>query len=272
MEITSHYETHLDSKKIISALQQTYPNGADKYQMAPIDQLHIGGIKASEKLLNNLNSSDKVLEIGSGCGGLMRLVSGEGIDVTGLDISHSFNVLNCQLSSISKASRNSANPRIITGDAHYLPLPDNCFSVVVMQHSLLNMPDTLRVLSECKRVLKPSGRLVLHEIFQGKADIPMSFPVPWASNLEESCLVNEAEFEELLNESGFKIERIDNWTTEALKWRKKQETKEKVLDYADFAVSPLMIFGEQFSQMAGNVVQNLEQKTIQVVELVVKLK
>ncbi|WP_420598019.1 class I SAM-dependent methyltransferase [Neptuniibacter sp.] len=273
MEIAGHYEAHLDSHKIITALQKAYPNGADKYQLAPIDQLHIGGIKASEKLLMNLNSSDKVLEIGSGCGGLMRLMQGQGIDVTGLDISHGLNSLNSQLTSLSKSFKNSGKPNIITGDAHSLPFPDRCFNVVVMQHSLLNMPDRLKVLSECERVLKPSGLVVLHEVFQGTKEIPMLFPVPWASGPEGSSLVTEHVFKKSLNESGFKTDRIEDWTTEALNWRKKQQLKEKAEDVAAAPVSPAMIFGASFEIMASNLVKNLSSGAIRVMEIVLgKLK
>ena len=273
MDIAGHYETHLESQKIISALKQAYPDGADKYQLAPIDQLHIGGIKASEKLLRNLKATDKVLEIGSGCGGLMRLIQEQGIAVTGLDISHGLNTLNKQLTSVSsalKSPQNSGNPNIITGDAHNLPFPDNSFTVVVMQHSLLNMPDILKVLSECERVLKPSGIVVLHEVFQGKKDIPMLFPVPWASSHEGSCLVTEINFINSLNESGFKTERIEDWTAEALNWRKKQQVKEANIEGMAPVVSPIMIFGHSFQTMANNLVENLSSGAIRVLEVVLR--
>jgi len=268
MEIAGHYEAHLDSHKIITALQKAYPNGADKYQLAPIDQLHIGGIKASEKLLMNLNSSDKVLEIGSGCGGLMRLMQGQGIDVTGLDISHGLNSLNSQLTSLSKSFKNSGKPNIITGDAHSLPFVDRCFNVVVMQHSMLNMPDTLRVLSECKRVLKPIGKLVLHEIIQGERDIPLIYPVPWAMSPEESFLLNESDLSALLIESGYEIRFVTDWTEDALHWSERQQNKDTKSSPYLPVVQPSMILGHSINKMAQNVNRNLLKGSIRVIEVV----
>lgn len=270
MEISGHYEAQLDSHKIIGALQQAYPNGANKYQLAPIDQLHIGGIKASEKLLKNLKSSDKVLEIGSGCGGLMRLMQEQGIDITGLDISHGLNSLNNQLARLSIECQDEGRSKVITGDGHRLPFKDNCFTVVVMQHSLLNMPDTLKVLSECERVLKPSGSVVLHEILKGAQDIPMSFPVPWASSPEESFLVTEAKFKDLVSSSGFKTDKIEDWSVEALHWRKKQQMKERFVVKLAAPVSPTLIFGDCFKAMAHNLVVNLTTEAIRVMEVVLR--
>lgn len=268
MGVVSHYEANLDSNQITTGLKQAYPEGANKYQLAPIDQLHIGGIKASEKLLSNLEPSDQVLEIGSGCGGLMRLAQEQEVDITGLDISHGLNVLNGQLFGISSYCRNSGSPKVITGDAHCLPFPDECFSVVVMQHSLLNMPDTLKVLLECKRVLKPSGKVVLHEVFQGEHGIPLSFPVPWASTHEKSCLITEQKFKNLLSPSGFQLDRSEDWTAEALNWRKRQQSKEESLDAEALNISAAMIFGEPFKLMAKNVVANLSTGAIRVLEIV----
>lgn len=268
MEITGHYEAHLESHKIIASLQQAYPNGADKYQLAPIDQLHIGGIKASEKLLKNLNSSDKVLEIGSGCGGLMRLIQGQGIDVTGLDISHGLNSLNSQLASISSDCQNSGHSKVITGDAHNLPFPDSSFNVVVMQHSLLNMPDIRRVLSECKRALKSTGKLVLHEIIQGENSVPLFFPVPWALNPEQSFLRNETDLTTLLIESGYEKIFIMDWTEDALNWSERQQHKDKKNSPYIPAVEPSMVFGHSINKMVQNVNLNLLKGSIRVIEVV----
>ncbi len=271
MDIAGHYETHLESHKIISALKQAYPDGADKYQLAPIDQLHICGIKASEKLLRNLKTTDKVLEIGSGCGGLMRLIQEQGIAVTGLDISHGLNTLNKQLTSVSsalKSSQNSGNPNIITGDAHNLPFPDNSFTVVVMQHSLLNMPDKKRVLSECKRVLKTTGAFVLHEIIQEKKSVPLLFPVPWALKPEQSFLIYESDLITLLIESGYEIRCVTDWTKDAINWSERQQHKDKNSNQCSPVIAPSMVFGHSINKMIQNVNLNLLKGSIRVMEVV----
>jgi ubiquinone/menaquinone biosynthesis C-methylase UbiE len=47
------------------------------------------------------------------------------------------------------------------GDAHRLPFADSSFDAVVCTYSLCNIPDPARAVSEMKRVLRPSGKLIL---------------------------------------------------------------------------------------------------------------
>jgi SAM-dependent methyltransferase len=52
----------------------------------------------------------------------------------------------------------------IVGDAYQIPLPDSSQDIVLAQCALLWMRDPARVLSECRRILRPvSGRLVIIE-------------------------------------------------------------------------------------------------------------
>lgn len=47
------------------------------------------------------------------------------------------------------------------GDAQELPFADRCFDTVVCTYALCSVPDEAQAISEMKRVLKPSGRLIL---------------------------------------------------------------------------------------------------------------
>lgn len=271
MDLSDHYSCNLDLERILEAIKKAYPTGASKYQLAPIDQLHIGGIRASEKLLTLLNDSERILEVGSGTGGLMRLASELGIQITGLDISHRLNYLNHYLWHFSSSCQLQPQCRIVTGDAHNLPFLNNSFNAIVLQHSLLNMPDTQQVMHECHRVLQPSGRLILHEIIQGDKGQSMLFPVPWASSEDDSFLHTEKELQNLFNQAGFEVQQVSDWTDEALIWRKKQAQKEN--DSHNCAVlEPKMILGDSFAQMAENVMNNLSTGAIRVMEIVLSKK
>lgn len=63
-----------------------------------------------------------------------------------------------------------AVPRPIVADLRYsLPFPDSCFDAVLSSNVLYDLPagDRLPVLREFYRVLKPDGRVVVHNLLKG---------------------------------------------------------------------------------------------------------
>lgn len=268
--IKQHYDQQLDAEQIIKRLRHAYPDGPNVYQLAPVDQLHIGGIKASLKLLQRIKESGakRILDIGSGLGGLMRLLEREtGRSVIGVDITHELNKVNRALSALTSDSQ---PPFVITADAHHLPFGDAQFDLVLFQHSLLNMPDDIQVLSECQRVLSEGGQLLLHEVIQGPEHQQMCYPVPWARDPQHSHLLNQQQLTERLRDCGFQIETLNDWSEEALNWRKRQSEKEREHPSTPATVSPALILGPEFLQMGRNVMNNLEKQAACVIELSAK--
>jgi len=264
--VAEHYHQRLQTDQIIQRLQKAYPDGPGPFQLAPVDQLHIGGIKASQKLLTRLAElrPSNVLDIGSGLGGLQRLANNElDLNIVGLDITHALNHINQQLSALCQTQTQA-----ITGDAHHLPFADARFDAVIFQHSLLNMPDTEQVLNECQRILKPGGYLLLHEVVQGDAHNTMRYPVPWARSAETSHLLDQDALVALLTPH-FEVLNMNDWSDDALRWRKRQSEKEAA--NADSAktppVSPALILGPEFAQMGSNVMKNLAGNAARVIEL-----
>lgn len=283
--IRDHYEQQLDSTLILQQLREHYPQGPSAFQLAPVDQLHIGGIKASQQLLSRLQALNvtKVLDIGAGLGGLMRLAQESGkIELVGLDLSHEFNYLNQQLSALCPTQ---PTPALVTADAHHLPFADSSFDLILFQHSLLNIPDDAAVLAECHRLLQPQGYLLMHEVLQGENPEQMVYPVPWARNAESSHLITPQQLHNLLSESGFELQQHNNWSQQALEWRKRQSskeqgskeqsnkeqnTKEPASPSQTPPVSPAMILGPEFQQMGGNIIRNLQSGAAQVVEVLAR--
>ncbi|GEM46103.1 class I SAM-dependent methyltransferase [Deinococcus cellulosilyticus] len=110
--------------------------------------------------LMQLKPDSQVLEIGPGAGALLgsiaeKLTSGQ---VTGLDLSHSM-VQMAWARNLRHVSRRRVN--VLQGNAMSLPFKDQHFDEIVSVHSLYFWPDPEKVLSECLRVLKPRGRLIL---------------------------------------------------------------------------------------------------------------
>jgi SAM-dependent methyltransferase len=267
MSIDKHYDQSLDPLWILGQVHSAYPAGADLFQLAPLDQLHIGGIKASERLLRHLDLArhHHILDIGSGAGGLMRQASAMGFSMIGLDITHRFNQLNLGLNDCFSVP--VSNP-IITGDAHHLPFADQSLDLILFQHSFLNMPDNSRVLSECWRVLKPGGTLLMHEVVCGPQPEQMRYPVPWAEDAVHSHLVTSQTLQQQLQQAGFANIRLDDWSDEALAWRQRQLQKEDAGHAGRAALSPALILGSRFADMGKNLVLNLEAGAIRVIELV----
>ncbi|MCA8864798.1 MULTISPECIES: class I SAM-dependent methyltransferase [unclassified Halomonas] len=264
--LADHYQRGLHADEVLAQIDAHYPAGPTLHQLAPLDQLHIGGVAASTRLLNLLNPTThrQVLDIGAGLGGLMRQGASLGFQLTGLDITHGFSALNRALS--SRVKQLSTPPLTwVTGSASALPFADNSFDAVLFQHSLLNMPDATRVIAESRRVLRPGGQLAMHEVVSGPNVAQLRYPVPWAANSEHSHLLNLSELTRLLETGGFQLEHVDDWSEMALAWRQHQRQKEQTPRQA--VLSPQWVFGDRFLTMGKNLVDNLAQGAIKVVEI-----
>lgn len=275
MDIEQHYSNNLDRDMLLQQLRERYPEGPDCYQLAPVDQLHIGGIKASEKIIQRLLhlNPTQILEVGSGMGGLMRLIQGNlpEADITGIDITHAFNLLNRDLSLMTAGQSCAAQPRALTADAQQLPFADNSFDCIIFQHSLLNIPNSDQCLTECRRVLKPGGTVLLHEVIKGANHSAMAYPVPWARHPDQSHLQTLQQLSELLEHGNFTIDSQMNWSDEALAWRQRQSAKEQPGNASDrqanTAISPANILGKAFRQMGPNIIKNLQAGAVEVWEI-----
>lgn len=95
------------------------------------------------------------------------------------------------------------------GSALDVPFTDGTFDRVWTQHATMNIAEKERLYQEIHRVLKPGGRLAMHEMMAGAVQ-PIRFPVPWARHPSVSFLQPSAEMRELLAEIGFhEVEWVD---------------------------------------------------------------
>lgn len=266
--LADHYQRALRADEILAQIDTHYPAGPTRHQLAPLDQLHIGGMAASTRLLERLSPDhNKVLDIGAGLGGLMRQGAALGFQMTGLDITHGFSALNKALS--SRVIQAGTPPLAwVTGNASALPFADNSFDAVLFQHSLLNMPDTAQVLAESRRVLRPGGQVVMHEVVSGANVAQLHYPVPWAVAPEHSHLLTLSALTRLLETSGFVLEHVEDWSDIALEWRQRQREKEQRSRQS--VISPQWVFGELFLSMGSNLLKNLAKGAIKVVEIHVR--
>jgi 2-polyprenyl-3-methyl-5-hydroxy-6-metoxy-1,4-benzoquinol methylase len=114
--------------------------------------LHPGGRANADFSVMHLPAAlrGRLLDVGCGSGMLLERMRALGWEVEGADV---------DASAVENARRKGLNVHL--GDLEGCRFPDASFQVVTMSHVIEHVKDPQRLLRECHRVLKPSGRLVL---------------------------------------------------------------------------------------------------------------
>jgi ubiquinone/menaquinone biosynthesis C-methylase UbiE len=132
--------------------QQTKQHYDEFYEGDDFPEL-LGERKVAEALVSraHLEPGDRVLDVPCGTGKYSTYLSDAGLEVTGVDISHT---------AVRVAADGSDTPFVV-GDAVHLPIRDDSYDAVFCHgFSLFNDPDleTLRpFMHEVARVLEPGG-------------------------------------------------------------------------------------------------------------------
>lgn len=150
----------------------------------------------------------RVLEIGVGSGLNLPLYTEAALHVVGLDTSP-------RLLSMARRIQETAGPAVpielIEGSAEALPMEDRSIDTVVTTWTLCTIPDVVGALREMRRVLEPSGELLFIE--HGRSPDPkvrrwQDRLTPVWKRVSGGCHLNRP-IRELLEDAGFRIERID---------------------------------------------------------------
>jgi SAM-dependent methyltransferase len=244
--MSEHYNRIDSWQQIRARIQDATPDG-----LAPIDQLHTGGLIASRLLAKfaRIRKGEKVLDVGCGAGGGSRVIAGEvGADVTGIDLSGGLIDLAQRLGALSGIYVDFRQ-----ADALALPFEDESFDVVWTQHCATNIADKPRLYAEMRRVLKPGGRMAMHDLMQGPNPGPLHMPVPFADSEDESFLAETESLKALLARSGFR----------EMLWRDRTEATlaffETLRDPEPEPFSIRLVLGRQFPEMVRNLRLNLHE-------------
>lgn len=205
--VSAHYAPGGLTAAIRDALRTAGKDTASlrREDLAPVDQFHIGGEAATLELaaLASLVPGQRVLDVGGGLGGPARtLAAAHGCRVTVLDLTAEFCQTGAQLTAWTGFADRVA---FVNGDALALPFPDGSFDLVLTQHSTMNIPDKECLFQGLHRVLRPGGRLAVHEVLAGPRQ-PVRYPVTWARTPALSFLMAPASLRALLGRLGF-VER-----------------------------------------------------------------
>jgi ubiquinone/menaquinone biosynthesis C-methylase UbiE len=138
---------------------------------------------------------DRLLEVGFGSGYLLAQVLAEGscAFAAGVDLSEDMVALGRRRFG---ASIGSGRALIRHGDVERLPFPDAEFTKLCSVNTLYFWRDPLRALGECRRVLKPGGKIAL--CFNSKADLRA-----FLGDTRGFSLYELSEVEALLVQAGF---------------------------------------------------------------------
>jgi len=269
-EVAHHYHSGHLLKRIsdgCAALDLAPPISHDV--LAPVDEFHIGGRRATEPFVKALDLSPEshVVDLGCGLGGPARYVaSANGAHVTGIDLTAEFVETGRTLTEWTGLSD---RVQLIEGSVLDLPLEAGSMDAAYMIHVGMNIADKVGIAREAQRVLKPGGIFAIYDVMQ-VGEGQMDYPAPWASSSDQSALATPETYEAALKSLGFELtDRIDR-TAFAKQF------------FADLAAAqsgadgppPLglhLIMGENTALKVQHMVRNIERGLIAPIEIHARL-
>ncbi len=267
-QIAAHYGSDDLTQAILAALAAA--GKADHRltpdDLAPLDQFHTRGTVATLELAERagVTAATRVLDMGGGIGGAARLLAVTfDCQVDVLDLTEAY----CEVGRLLTA-RSGLADRITFqhGSATDPPYPDAQFDLVWMQHSTMNIADKARLFREARRVLRPGGRLALHEVLAGLLP-EVCFPVPWARAATTSFLCSPKELHAQLVAAGFAELVWHEETEAAARWFQQRLHKPADPGVASPLGLPLLL-GPEVPTMLRNLLRNLEEQRVRVVQAI----
>lgn len=234
--------------------------------LGPVDEFHIGGRVATEDFLGqvSLSPDDHVLDVGCGLGGASRFAARTyGCRVTGVDLTQEFVDTGTALNGwVGLADRVAAEQ----GEATATSFADGLFDKAYMLHVGMNIADKPALARELFRVVKPGGTFGVYDVMRTGAG-GLIYPLPWATNPEESAVGSPADYREALEAAGFTVTAERNRCDFALEFFAR--LKAAVADAK--GPPPLglhILMGTAAPVKIGNMVANITKNRIAPVELI----
>lgn len=234
--------------------------------LAPIDEFHIGGRKASAEFLDQLGLSPamQVLDVGCGLGGAARFAATRyGSRITGIDLTAEYvetgRVLTQWLGLDDRVS-------LQTGSALALPFSDAVFDAAYMLHVGMNIADKAALCAEIARVLRPGARFGIYDVMR-IGDGALAYPVPWAASADLCAVATPADYKQALGSAGFELVHERDRREFALAHF--NELRAKAAGGAP-ALGTHVLMGQTAPDKARNMIQNISAGRIAPVELIAR--
>lgn len=267
--VRAHYTDEQMGTMIVTALKKAGKNldALTPDDLAPFDQLHIRGKAATLELaeLAGIKAGASVLDVGGGLGGPARVLASHfGCNVTVLDLNEEFCKVGTMLTEMTHLD-DHVTYRL--GNALQMPFADRSFDFVWTQHSSMNIAEKEQLYQEAYRVLRPCGRLAMHEVMAGPVS-PIHYPVPWSQDESISFLRSPEAIHDLLTGIGFKeIVWIDTSAAD-IEWFKEQQQKQGETGRPQFSTAMLLARGNEFTTGIANVRRNLVENRLKIIKCV----
>jgi SAM-dependent methyltransferase len=138
----------------------------------------------------------EALDVGCGEGRVSLLLKECGFHVTAVDPVAAF---------IAAAERSGSADRYAVAPAADLPFDSGSFDLVVAYNVLMDIDDMPQALSECRRVLRPSGTLIISVVHPFTDRGRFTGPEPNSPFLIESCYFDRQRFEGVDTHDGLQM-------------------------------------------------------------------
>ncbi len=167
MSVIDFYDRHpINEAQVLAAVARRRGPGTRSLKPSDLfdfDQDHYGGLPAVETLARRagIASTARVLDVCAGLGGPARfLASRFGCRVAAVELNAGRAAGAARLTRLVGLGHRVVVAR---GDATALPFADARFDACLSQEAFLHIADKATVLGECRRVLRPGGRLAFSD-------------------------------------------------------------------------------------------------------------
>ena len=234
--------------------------------LAPVDEFHIGGRKATEELLARLGPSaiNHLLDVGSGLGGAARFAADRyKCRVTGIDLTSDYveagKILCTWVALDHCVSLHHAS-------ALSIPFPDESFDAAYMLHVGMNVDDKAKLCSEVARVLRIGSLFGVYDVMR-LADGELTYPLPWATTPETNAVATPQVYRDALQSAGFEILSQRDRTDFALTHFHLQ-SKMAASDKPPLGLHTLM--GERRRDQVRNMIESVSAGRIAPIEMIAR--
>ena len=261
----SDVERHYGRGKILDTILDALrgmgkdPASLTPADLAPVDEFHIRGREATVELAQRARLAPglRVLDVGCGLGGSVRYLAAEhGCHATGVDLTQEYVDAAHALARLVKLD---GEVTFRQGSALALPFDAASFDVVWTEHAQMNIQDKRTFYAEIARVLRPGGRLVFHDIFQGPAGAP-HFPVPWAEDASISHLAAPDDARAHLAAVGLAVRDWTDQTAPSVAWF--TATLERIRASGPPPLGIHLLMGPTAKDKLVNIRRNLDERRV----------
>jgi SAM-dependent methyltransferase len=181
-----------------STLQSSYDQVADEYVVRCFNELQHKPLDRQllDRFAERVGPLGPACDLGCGPGHVARYLHKQGLDVTGIDLSPAM---------VRTARKLNPGVRFEAGDMRSLQIPNDTLGGIVAFYSIIHFPrpEVVAVLKEMKRVLRPTGVLLLSfHIGDNVLHVDELWGVPVSLDF---TFFQPAEMEHYLKDAGLKI-------------------------------------------------------------------